>query len=75
MTLISVCIIVFSVTLHVLQCMGLALCASIHGTGCMIEYEWQYEHNNCIIAESKFDQSIGIVYVAYNIYIWTEEMI
>ena len=26
-----------------------ALCASIHRTtGCMIEYECQYEHNNCI---------------------------
>ena len=48
MTLISVCTIVFCV----LQCMGLALCASIHDTGCMIEYEWQYEHNYCI----KFDQ-------------------
>ena len=44
--------------------MGLALCASIHDTGCMIENECQYEHNYCIIAESKFDQSIGIVYVA-----------
>ena len=44
--------------------MRLALCVSIHDTGCMIEYEWQYEHNYCIIAESKFDQSIGIVYVA-----------
>ena len=47
--------------------MELAQCASIHGTGCMIEYEWQYEHYNCIIAESKFDQSIGIVCVAYYI--------
>ena len=48
--------------------MGLALCASIHDTGCMNEYECQYEHNYCIIAESKFDQSVGIVFIAYNIY-------